>query len=187
MVTFDGYPVDVAVTEEHAFDAEVTDHPVEKGADVTDHTRLKPPTVTIEGVVSDSPIGAVALDPSRTGSTKPSDDALAKILKIRDDRLPITITTALRRYENMGLQTLSIPKSKDIGAALRFRATFKQLTFVTNKRTTVKTVVPRSKGKAKRGTKPSPTVDPSAFKSPLGVEKDSSFLEKGKRFVGGLF
>lgn len=48
--------IDVSIREEHSRGAEVTQHPVEEGADVTDHVRLQAPTLQIEGVVTNTPI-----------------------------------------------------------------------------------------------------------------------------------
>lgn len=181
MILIDGFPVDLAVSEEHAFDADVTDDPVEVGSDVTQNMRLKPAVVTLEGVVSDTPLGDVSTDATRLGSTQPSDDAFAILKAIQEAREPVSITTALRNYESMELQSLSVPKSAATGKALRFKAVFKAVRFVTNKRTSVKT--PRSRVKVKRGMKP--TFDPKTIKSPIGVERDSSTLDKLVHWVGG--
>lgn len=48
--------LDVSVRESHGLSAEVTEHPVESGADVADHIRPKQRTVTIEGIISNTPI-----------------------------------------------------------------------------------------------------------------------------------
>lgn len=48
--------VDVTIREGHGISAEVTEHPVELGSDVTDHIRPTPRSVQIEGVVSNTPI-----------------------------------------------------------------------------------------------------------------------------------
>lgn len=46
-----------AVTEESPeFEAEVTQHPVESGSEVTDHIQLKNPTLRIKGTISNSPL-----------------------------------------------------------------------------------------------------------------------------------
>lgn len=47
--------LDVSVSEQHQGDVDVTDHPVEKGFNVTDHVRAKPETITIDGFVSNTP------------------------------------------------------------------------------------------------------------------------------------
>jgi hypothetical protein len=48
--------IDVSIREEHNSQAELSRHPVEDGADVTDHVRLLPDQIRIEGVVTNQPI-----------------------------------------------------------------------------------------------------------------------------------
>ena len=158
----DGFVLDVMVSEEHSFDSMVTRHPVEKGADVTDHIRDEPITVRVEGLVTDTPIGTMTS--VRGPNDLPSDDAFNRLLAIRAAKRPVTIETSLRRYENMGLERFSVPKDKDTGDALRFSAFFVQLELVTNERTTVRVSIPRGQRKVNRGNKaaePAPDVAPS--------------------------
>ena len=152
-----GFLLDVNITEEHQFEAEVTDHPVEKGSDVTDNVRTKPDVVTIESIVSDSPLGAVAR--SRAAGTLPTDEALALLRAIRKAREPVAIETSLGRYENMVLQSLRIPRNSQIGtSAIQFTATFKQVEVVTNQRTFVRVSDPRAAKKKSLGNKPATPV-----------------------------
>lgn len=48
--------VDVTLSDEVNYTAELTEHPVERGLDVTDHILIKPKTISIEGIASESPI-----------------------------------------------------------------------------------------------------------------------------------
>jgi hypothetical protein len=48
--------VDATIKEDPNYEAEVTLHPVEDGKDVTDHIHIKNDKLTIEGVVSQSPL-----------------------------------------------------------------------------------------------------------------------------------
>ena len=59
--------IDVSVREGHALTAEVTEHPVETGADVADHIRPMPATIDIEGAVTNHPI---ELPKSHAGTTR---------------------------------------------------------------------------------------------------------------------
>lgn len=182
----DNYEIDAEISSEHQFDSEVTEHPVEKGGDVTDHVRAKPIVLTIEGVVSDTPIGALAARRNQftivdgEAFALPSDEALARLLQIRDNREPVTVETSLRVYENMALESLSTTRDAATGDCLRFRATFRQLELVTNRRTTVLVAVPRSAGKVHRGHKGSPfapTEAPApAAKTQENVEALNSVL-----------
>lgn len=146
-----GFYLDSAVTEEHQYESEVTSFPVEQGADVTDHVRAKPIVVTMEAIVTDTPIGL--MQQIRSGTSRPSDDALAKLLGMRSARQPVTIETSLRTYTNMVLQSFNIPRSGTNGDCLRFSATFVQVELVTNNRTTIQTAQPRGQKKKNLGAK----------------------------------
>ena len=53
--------VDACVKEDHALENATTDHPVEEGYNVTDHSRPQPRRLSLECVVSNSPIGRSTL------------------------------------------------------------------------------------------------------------------------------
>lgn len=167
-----GFAIDATATQDHTLDSEVTDHPVESGSDITDNVRAQPITVALDCIVSNTPIGLVASQ--RDPATAPGDDAYAKLLEIRDAREPVVIETERQRYENMVLQSLTIPIAADTGDSLRFRATFKQIRIVTNSRTTTKVAVPRAKKKKNRGAqKPKAVVLPPGL-TPTSDEQVSS-------------
>jgi hypothetical protein len=157
-ILIDDFELDASLVETHTFDSEVTEHPVETGSDVADHIRVMPDVVVIEGIVSDSPIGALA-DRRSITEAKPSDDCLAWLKAIRSERRPVTIVTSLGTYTEMVMQQLEVPRTADTGEALRFRASFKQIIVVTNRRTTTVTAQPRGKRKVNRGSKPAIAVD----------------------------
>lgn len=177
MILIDGFEIDVTVSEEHSFDSEVTEHPVESGADVADHVRARPIVVTLEGVVSNTPIGALRDRRSSAGSTSPPSDALLKLLLIRDLREPVSITTALQQYDDMLLSSLSVPVGPD--DALNFRATFTQVVIVTNERTVVAVKEPRDAKKTTRGTKAAKVITSALTKAgvpPKAAKSLGTFL-----------
>jgi hypothetical protein len=55
-LTINGIWIDVSLRETHGISAELTQHAVEEGADITDHVRAMPTRLTLEGVVSNQPI-----------------------------------------------------------------------------------------------------------------------------------
>lgn len=173
MVTIDGYEIDVAIREEHAFENEITEHPVEQGADIVDHVRARPIVVTLEGCVSDTPIGDLATRRSET--TLPSREAFDRLLAVRNARLPVTIATSLRVYTDMILESLTTPRDATTGDALAFTARFRQIRLVEVTRVAVD--IPRVQGKTNRGNKPSPTAADAKITPPKKLE---SFL-----FTGG--
>ena len=140
LVLIDGYPIDVSLSETHDFESEVTEYPVESGSNVADNIRNKPIIVTMEGIVSNTPIGVLDSQTStsaiaRSSGIFPADDAYKRLLTIRDNRQPITISTSLDVFDNMVLQSLSVPRASGGADALHFTAKFIQITMVQNIRT----------------------------------------------------
>lgn len=158
-VYIDGYEIDVFTDESHTLDSMVTSDPVEDGADTTDNVKLLPTTITVTGIVSDTPFGQLA--ERRLPGEFSSAYALGYLESIRDDREPVTIETSLGKYENMVMERLSIPQNAQTGDALQFTATFKQIRITYTQRATINTADPRNKRKVNRGNKSVADADPA--------------------------
>lgn len=129
------FVLDCLVSDTHSWTADATSYPVESGARISDHIQNEPLEVTIEAIVSNAPIGVIRTEREKNPKYQPdeSTDALmAHLMKIRDDRKPVTIRTSLRTYENMALLNLDIPRDASTGDAIRFSATFRQIKIVKN-------------------------------------------------------
>jgi hypothetical protein len=143
-----GYLMDLAVREGHRFPGEATKRPVESGGDITDHIRDLPHEITLDCIVSDTPIGAVAVDRALsqvfTGDAEalPSEAALAKLREIKAAERPVTIETSLGTWESMALVDLDVPRSKEESGGLFFTARFEHVRVVTNKRTRTRVSTP---------------------------------------------
>lgn len=124
--------IDCLLSDNHNFDSEVTEFPVESGATISDNIRNKPLVVTMDCLVSNTPIGLVAT--LRDENTVPADTAYAALLRVRDARKPVTIGTSLSTYRNMALQNLTIPRESGRGDELRFTVTWKQIETIVNRR-----------------------------------------------------
>ncbi len=171
-----GYEVDVFTSEEHSHPAEVTEFPVEDGADVSDNIRSRPVTVTVEGYVSDTPIGRMA--ELRDSGSVPGNECYQRLLDVRESGEPVTLITSLGTFTNMALEDLSVPRSSDDGAGLRFSARFKQIKLAKNERSTIRVEVPRAQKKRNLGNKPSPVVAADDATVPKPPEKTESILHK---------
>ena len=165
MVKIGVFLIDASIRESHTFASELTAHPVEEGADVTDHVRTLPITLTIDGIVSDTPIGAAAVQRANEsplgGEFLPSRDALAYLRGVRLQREPVTVETSLSTYENMVLTSLQVPQDARTGDSLRFTASFQQIEIVRTERAPVAVATPRAQSKRNRGAKPSKAVEES--------------------------
>lgn len=161
-VLIDGYPIDIARIERHEYSSEVTQRPVEKDGDVTDHVRNNPDVVTLECVVSDTPVGAIAQHETRLrdevtqevfgeATPLPSDDAYKRMLEIHRRRRPVTIVTSRDRFDNMVMKRLGIPCESSTTGGLTFEVEFVQVIIAVNRRVVVPVAVPRARSKSNLG------------------------------------
>lgn len=67
-----------------------------------------------------------------TGTPRDPRDAWKVLEALWKAREPFNMITALTRYENMVIETLSAPRSADVGKALRFNVSMRQVTIVTS-------------------------------------------------------
>jgi hypothetical protein len=132
--------IDAAPTEQHGHSLQLTEHPVEKGSDITDHARVKADSLTLDCCLSD---GA---DEGR------SSDTYERLRLLQDEATLLTVVTSLRVYDNMILENLSTPRTASYAGGLRFTAVFKQIRLVQNKTTIVSiTKEPITKKKVSTG------------------------------------
>lgn len=121
--------VDVTIEESHDFGAGVTDWPVEGGALITDHVRLKPKSLTITGFVSDTPLDLVGLSLGRSRAAS----AFFVLEQMWQARVPFTVVSQLRVYNNMVIESLSVPKQRE--QAIRFTCSMREVQLVSGQNT----------------------------------------------------
>ncbi len=128
------YQFDIVVEENHEDTLVITEHPAEQGAPFSDHAYKKPATVTIRGGVTDvgSSLNATASD----GDTRVVS-LYEKLLELQDSKEPFEIVTGLRRYENMLLETLSVPVDQTGSGAAIMTANCRQVFIVKTQSTSV--------------------------------------------------
>lgn len=147
-------PMDARISSTYSFRSEVTQFPVESGAKVTDHVHLQPDVITIEGMVSDSPIVEVPNtlqlrgDAQETASGSRTQEAFDALWTVWNKRLPLTAVTEYMVYDDMVIEQFDIGKSQDRGpGALWFTATLTKITVV---QTLVGTLPPEVVARLKR-------------------------------------
>lgn len=107
--------LDAAITQEHRFSANATQHPVESGADVTDHVIDMPDQLTINGVFSNTPILFLA---SLQGSPKRAEEAFEKLDALKKTGKTVDVFTTIKVYRNMIITSLTARRSASIGNAI---------------------------------------------------------------------
>lgn len=175
--------LDVSITESHTGRVAVTDHPVEDGFNISDHARPEPDRLTIEGLVSNTPLSrtqekrivksmGISLETTSTADQKQgtagyAEAAFAKLRELKENATLVKILTHIRVYDSMVLEDLNIPRDRSTGDALRFTASFKQVRVVKNKATQkVVSKEPKAQPKVKTGKQtPKPTDEATKKKS----------------------
>jgi len=152
-----GIVLDASIRETHKAPSKVTENPVEEGAKVTDHVQIDPITLTIEGMISDSPLGLpvigniqnfISTAASFFGKASRSVDAYERFLKLREDREPFDVITGLKRYENMILEDFQVDRDRQKANAIYFIATLKQIRIVASETTDVAPASDEAKDRA---------------------------------------
>lgn len=174
------------VEEVHTDDLEITDHPIERGAAITDHAFKRPAEVVVRCVFSNSPsepgglvgkavgfaaaqggsglrtaIGAVTTAQSLLGGkgAKQVAEIYGQFLEAQAQRALFDVYTGKRAYKNMLLRTASMTTSKTTENALDLTLTWRQVLLVATRTVDV-------------------PVNPDAQKMP---EVTASLLDQGVR------
>ena len=122
-LTESGVQPDVSISEIHSFKADITSNPVEDGSEISDHIFLKPERVTINAMVSDTPI--VFLSGVRRlldGGARPSQSAFDALQFLFENRQPFSVITGIKQYDDMVFESLEITRNAANAGTLTFTA-----------------------------------------------------------------
>lgn len=165
--------LDASVREVHRASSRATDHPVEAEgtgvADVvSDHIKVDPRIISIDGVITNTPAevaGLLQLD----GAFDPAGDAFKQFLEDLQGKRLVAVVTSLETLQDVVLEEIVVQRDADKGNALFFSATGKQI-----RKVTTETVEVPVLGATKSGGK-KPTKRP---KSEAVEVEAQSFLSK---------
>jgi len=151
-VYIDGFAVDAFLSVDPSFKATVTSEPVESGGTVSDHIVNMPLTLSITGIVSDSPVGEIANE--RDEDVAPTVEGYNKLVEIHKTKKLVTITDyAFPAFTRMAMTSFTPNSTTTTGEAMPFRATFEQMTFgnVSDVAETTLVALPRQKRAKRKG------------------------------------
>lgn len=130
-----GAPIifDAVVTDTRTRDVDVTEHPVESGANVADHVRPKAQELRIEGVIADHPIpgtpAGLLYGPGEDGR---SEDIFAQLEGFELAGTLLRVDTQGKSYSNLVIQALQRSSDKDSADAIKFMATLKEIRIISS-------------------------------------------------------
>ena len=111
-VTFDATP-QIDTTDE----VQITQHPVEKGIDITDHIRALPTALVLNGMISDSPIVFAA---ALLADTDRVEKAHYLLLQKMKSGAECFVVTTRRLFLSMRLKSVSSLRTAKTGDSLPF-------------------------------------------------------------------
>lgn len=168
--------LEATLEEGHAGTAETTDHPVEDGADITDHIRRKPEELTLKGIVSNRPIlllASLRAEPSIPGGDPATraEDAYGWLLETKDQGLLLQISTTLRDYANMAIIGMNVVRDKDRRNVLEVDLTLREIIIATTEQVAAPTTENPARGAAsqlgRKAAAPAPAATGGASQSIL--------------------
>lgn len=195
----DTIEIDSCLDESHQLTNTVTDHPVEEGFNVSDHSRPNPDLVTLRCFVSNTPLSteqktrAVRQGDIDFNTTAASGvqigavdgrgaNAYTKLKKLRDEGTLIEVVTTLRTYgvsatEGMMIESITIPRTRENFDGLEFSINLKQIRIVKNRQTTDQKQKEKNTRKEKKEGQKT-TSEPVDKRSALAKDYDNNGVSK---------
>jgi len=128
--TLGNFIFDAFLNIQHESNLEITDHPIQTGANVSDHAFMEPQRVTFEigmsDVMQDISSNAVVNFSNIDTSTR-SINAYRMLRKLQENRIPIQAITKLWTYNNMMVESISAPEDNKTAYALKATVTLKEI------------------------------------------------------------
>jgi len=128
------------IQERHTDDLTITEHPIEQGAQITDHAFKRPAEVVLHYGWSESQIASllgaanVLSPPTLFGDL---DTLYQKLLVLQASRVPFEVFTGKRSYTNMLLSSIAVTTDEKTERALLVTATCKEVIIVQTEATTL--------------------------------------------------
>ncbi len=110
-VSGDSVTMDCSAQEDHTGDNEVTDFPVEQGANISDHSRPNPPSVTIRALITGTPLDLFAIAIPPPLKARRGKDAWDKLHRWREEGKRVVLITSIKVYSDMVIQSISTPRN----------------------------------------------------------------------------
>lgn len=126
--SFGGVVAHAIIEERHTDQVVVTEHPIEKGANIADHAYKLPVEVALTMGWSNSPAGAII---GGDASSYSIQEIYQAILSVQAKMLTFDILTAKRSYKDMFITGLSVLTNAETENALVIQAQCRQILFVT--------------------------------------------------------
>jgi hypothetical protein len=123
--------LDLLMGETHDRTSTITDNPIEDGAVVSDHIQNDPVNLSIEGYITNTPISLFRNLNTLINPFDRVQDVFDSLELFWEFKTILQVVTNLKVYEDMAIESLSIPKDKNGKNDLEFSIDFKKVTKLT--------------------------------------------------------
>ena len=103
----------------------ITSHPVQNGANISDHAYREPTRITMDIKMSD--VMASRVPGQFTGAYTKSVSAYRRLLDLQRSRIPCAVLTRLGSYKNMLIEAISAPDDPDMLHGLTCSVTLREV------------------------------------------------------------
>ena len=121
--------LDGHVSEDAQLDCEVTDNPVEYGANAVDNAYIKPTMLNVTAYVSQTPAFTLSLT-GLFNQFKRTTDAISVLRQIEIDRQLVNVTADLGFFQNMMLKSIKPRLSSDGVSTVMIDLVFQEIILV---------------------------------------------------------
>lgn len=148
---------DATLKEGHRAKNVITRQPVEQGVDITDHVRPEPDELSLDAIITNSPLNSDGLDPN---SVNNASAAYQLLLSLKNDATFLSVSTALRDYDNMIISSIDVDRDKTTGQVLAVKLAFQSVLLVSSQQVPIP-AKPSGTAKKQEGMKPTTTLPPA--------------------------
>lgn len=167
----------VVIEEHHRDEMVITNHPVQSGANITDHAYKNPAMVSLRygwsnsGALFSLDLGAPSVD-----------DVYAMLLELQASRQPFDVVTGRRSYSNMLIRSLDLVTDRTTENSIVVEVLLQQIIIVETQAATLK-----SPSTMLMPDKTAP-VENAGVKQPIPVSQSvlSRFSDAVKQIIGGI-
>ncbi|MDE9463545.1 phage baseplate protein [Xenorhabdus bovienii] len=183
----------VVISEKHMDSTEITEHPVQRGAAISDHAYDKPSEVTMEigfagggSLIDGFDTSKIKLFDLDTGATlgKSPKEVYEQLLKLKASKEPFDVTTGKRQYKNMLIRAIEVTTDKTSENVLMVTLTLREVIIVETQ--TAPVTAPPERMKYPLDT--APAVDRGTVTPVVPKQKESvlSQIKDGVEWLRGV-
>jgi hypothetical protein len=140
---------DAVFHEETVSSLKITDHPVQNGSNIVDHSFVMPTVLTMDVGVSDS-MGSI-ISGQFSGSYTKSVSAYQMLLALQQSRIPVEVHSRLNHYKTMLIEQVSAPDDFKTLHGLKCSVQLKEI-FIVDVNTTTVSARKQTSGSSAGGT-----------------------------------